>query len=60
MKIVITLNPNMVNASLDFDTRALYYQVLFEQQNVLATSMADLAEPARVEPCVIRTIGSPY
>ena len=57
---VITLNPNTVNASLDFDTRALYYQVLFERQNVLATSMADLAEPARVEPCVIRTIGSPY
>ena len=60
MKIVIMLNPNMVNASLDFSTRALDYQVLFEQQNVLATSMADLAEPARVEPYVIRTIGSPY
>ena len=60
MKIVITFNPNMVNASLNFDTRALYYQVLFERQNILATSMADLAEPARVEPCVIRTIGSSY
>ena len=60
MKIVIMSNPNTGNDSLDFGTRALYCQVLFKRQNILATSMADLAEPARVEPCMIRTIGSPY
>lgn len=57
---MVTLNPETVNTALPFATRVLYYQVLFEKHTIIASSLADLAEPARVEPCVIRTIGSPY
>lgn len=60
LKIMLTLNPATVNPALDAPTKALYYQVLFEQHEAIASSLADLAEPAQVEPCIIRTVGSPY
>ena len=56
---MLTLNPKTVNPQLDATTRAAYLQVIFNHQDVIASSLADLVEPARVEPCVIRTIGSP-
>ena len=59
LKIMLTLNPKTVNPQLDATTRAAYLQVVFNHQDVIASSLADLVEPARVEPCVIRTIGSP-
>ena len=59
LKIMLTLNPKTVNPQLDSTTRAAYLQVVFNHQDVIASSLADLVEPARVEPCVIRTIGSP-
>ena len=55
----MTLNPKTVNPKLDTITRATYLQVIYNHQDVIASSLADLVEPARVEPCVIRTIGSP-
>ena len=57
---MITLNPNTINPALHAATKSIYYQVLFEWQEVIASSLADLAEPARVEPCDTCTIGSPY
>ena len=56
---MLTLNPETVNPQLDTVTRAAYLQVIFNHQDVISISLADLVEPARVEPCVIRTIGSP-
>ena len=55
---MIMLNPNTINLVLHAATKAIYYQVLFERQEVIASSLADLAELARVELCIIRTIGS--
>ena len=57
---MIMLNPNTINPALHAATKTIYYPVLFERQEVIASSLADLAQPAEVEPCVIRTIGSPY
>ena len=60
IKTMLSLNPKTINPTLDNTTRAMYLQVLFERQAVIASSLVDLVEPARVEPCIIRTIGSPY
>ena len=57
---MLTLNPDTVSQTLSLQIRAKYLQVLYERQAVIASSLADLVEPANVEPCVIRTIGSPY
>ena len=59
IKIILSLNPKTINPMLDDTTRAVHLQVLFERQAVIASSLADLVEPSRVEPCIIGTIGSP-
>ena len=59
LKIMLTLNPKTVNPELDATTHAAYLQVVYNHQDVITSSLADLVEPARVEPCVIQTIGSP-
>ena len=59
LKIMMMLNPKTVNPKLDAATHAAYLQVIYNHQDVIASSLADLVEPARAEPCVIRTIGSP-
>ena len=34
--------------------------MLYECQDIIASGLVDLVEPAKVKPCVIQTIGSPY
>lgn len=56
---MLQYNPATVNPPLPFSECTNYWQVLFYHHHAIATSLADLAKPAKTEPFVIYTFGSP-
>lgn len=59
VNIALTLNPKIINPELGSSDRIKYLQLLYSHAPILAISLADLKEPANVEPMHIRTFGQP-
>ena len=57
VEIAFRLNPGIINPELPESNKRLYRQLLYDFAGILAVSLADLREPARVEPMHIRTFG---
>ncbi len=56
---IMEVNPQLVNAALPTEVRALYYQAVHDHVGAFALGLEDLKEPARVPPFEIRTFVPP-
>ena len=59
MSIALSQNPKVINPQKPAEVRKLYKQLLFDHAPILAVSLNDLREPAKLEPMKIRVFGEP-
>ena len=59
LAIALTQNPKVINPNKPPAIRKKYTQLLYDHAPILAVSLNDLREPAKLEPMKLRVFGEP-